>query len=123
MSGRDVTLEVVWRAVRFYVCARLDDTGRVYRLGDVTLPWDRAGGARALHEMTGAIIQADRYFRTPGPDGSQLIPIEELVQVLKPYGNSAFATVMGVLARLERDEVRAVTERRSAAFLSRTEDV
>lgn len=123
VSGRDATVEVVWRAVRFHVCARLDDAGRVYRLGDVTLPWDRAGGSRALHEMTGAIIQADRYFRTPGPDGSQLISIEELVQILKPYGASAFATLMGVLARLEREEVQAVTERRSAAFLSRMEDV
>ena len=123
MSGREATLEVVWRAVRFHVSARFDDEGRVVQLGDVTLPWDRGGSSRALHEMTGAIIAAQRYFRTPGPDGAQLISLGELVEILKPYGLTAFATLIGALARAERDEMQALRLRRWAGLLSRMLDV
>ncbi|RKQ95448.1 hypothetical protein [Maricaulis maris] len=123
MSGRVAEFEIVWREVAFRVAAHFDASGRVVALGDVTLPWDRRNSAKALGEMCGAVIQADRYFRTPGPDGQQLIAMFDLVEALKPYGETAFVALLRVLAQAERDEFQAVSERRSAAFLSGMEDV
>ncbi|MFT6461923.1 MAG: hypothetical protein ACJA0Y_001425 [Maricaulis maris] len=127
MNRRNAPFEFDWQGATVGIVVLFDDEGCVASLGDVTLPWGPSRSARTLEQICAAIVSADRYFRAPEMHGAvaggRLIPLSDIVQVLAAHGETAFLSLMRVLAGAERAETRAVTERRSAAFLSKMEDV